>query len=176
MPGRPAFGVKPGVVFAGPEWENHGARRFGLPHHAQRPTGEGIGLRFSHSTMQDANAWTSASAASTHRHAPESPRVRRNALANLLRSTRRSHSVAHELSVFSRFSRFSSAHPRQQISASGAVGDDGDDSISLPLMGRRLGHLNHLNHLKFEHRSPSSSPTLGALGGLGGCEVRNSPP
>ena len=39
-------------VFAGPEWQNDGARRLGSPHQAQRPAREKLGLRFSHSTIQ----------------------------------------------------------------------------------------------------------------------------
>jgi len=30
MPNGPAIGVKPRVLFAGPEWQDHSARRFGL--------------------------------------------------------------------------------------------------------------------------------------------------
>src|SRR5262245_60827833 len=30
MPAGPAIGVKPCVMFAGPEWQDHSARRFGL--------------------------------------------------------------------------------------------------------------------------------------------------
>src|SRR5262245_4489502 len=135
MPAGPAIGVKPCVMFAGPEWQDHSARRFGLA--APRATssgGEGgvsvqpfndallerldLGLKARPAAVMLQKARTFVKARSPIFSVPSVGAV---GLSSTGRRTQRQTDL---LSFFRGFSSFSAAPPHQRVFGGSVIGKD----------------------------------------------------
>jgi len=135
MPAGPAIGVKPCVMFAGPEWQDHSARRFGLA--APRATSSGGEARVSVQPFNDALlerldlGLKARPAAVMLQKARTFVKARSpvfsvpiggvDGLSSIGQLTQRQTDL---LSLFSRFSRFSAVPPHQRVFGGSVVGDD----------------------------------------------------
>src|SRR5262249_35438436 len=125
MPSEPAIGVKPCVVFTRSEWQDHGARRFGLaaPRAASGGGGDRVSVQpFNNAVLECLDFRLNAhQAAVMLQKARAFVEARSPVLSGPIGTTIRRIDGAN----FSRFSRFSSADPCTRISGGKPIGDNG---------------------------------------------------